>query len=660
MHENDRHSPLKRLVSHHSSDTFFIMISAAVLLSLVSATSLVSFNPPKLDLDDHKVAKFQIKFNRKPTAPVQVYLEGRGVEFSTCQLEIDENNYQRTHEIVLNGVPVFDQRDPSKIPVRVRVYEGDKEMNETYEIVRKPLPGGTCTSVGDPHYKTFDGHALDFQGKGAYHFFTSQDLEIQTTQTICFGKKEGPSCNQAVAIRYGSTVMALDVRQGGDLRRITPNTNAIQYTPPKKDDVTHIITLPCGSKINMIVHTSDSYKWIDLTLNAAGGYSNNGGMCNRLGNKDGRLYAKSGPLPIAQHPDFFESWKVSDPENLLLGNYRLTEPDRSVPVSKCVLPTGPKPKPSPSPVVTLPAYVPVITTSVAPAPATSSVPAVAPSPSAVTSVQTSVAASSSAAPAPASSSTAAQSSPAAAVSSSSAAATVSSPAAAVPSTSVAAAPSTSAYVEPPAQITTVPLQSTAVRPQPTTVPPPPQEYKDQVENHCKQLFKEDCAAVVDKKFYVQACIKDAILLGSLAYSETTKTQYLAQCKTKTDYMREDVSDQVKQKAEEIQSKAGLGTNQCTNNCSGNGICGNNGCRCKPGFGGSDCSVDLTKMMSYDQEKQKYTPSTPKTVYPVVGSLPASDQAVDALPKPADATTGPIVSSATSFGISFGILLLSLM
>jgi hypothetical protein len=404
----------------------------------------------------------------------------------------------------------------------------------------------------------------------------------------------------------------------------------------------------------MIVNTSGSYKWIDLTLNAAGGYVSNGGMCNKLGNKDGKLYGKTTSYPVAQHPEYFESWKVSDADNLLLGKYRLTKPEKAVPVTKCVLPTGPKPKPKPSPVVTLPPYVPVITTSVAPKPLTSAAP-VQSSPAPVQSSSapvSSVAPSSS--PAPAASSAAPSSSGAPAASS------VVPSSSAIPAASSAAPSSSPAPVQTTAQetyaVTTVPV-ATTTQPKPTQVPPPPPEYKTQVENHCKNLFKEECGTVVDREFYVQACIKDALLLGSLVNAEATKIQYMAQCKTKTDYLKEDADDKKAEKAKEIQETAGLGPNKCPKDCSGNGVCGDNGCRCKPSFGGQDCSVDLTKMISYDQETKKYNPTTPTTVYPEVGSMPASDKEVQDL-KPKGTTQ--IVSSAKAIGVSFGFILLSML
>jgi hypothetical protein len=726
------------------------MISAALLLSLVSATSLVSINPPQLDLVDGKVAKFSIKLNRKPTAPVQVYLEGRGVEFSTCQLEIDENSFDKPIDVVLNGVPVFEKRDSSTIPIKIRIYEGEKESNQDYKIVRKPLPGGTCTSVGDPHYKTFDGKALDFMGNGCYQFFTSQDFEVQTTATPCFNAAKGPTCNQAVSIRYGSTVMALDVRQGSQMRSITPNNDGLVYVPPKASDVTHTVTLPCGTKINMIVNTKDNYRWIDLTLNAGGGYTANGGMCNKLGNSDNKLHGRNGPFEMKDHVKFFESWRVPDGENLLLGNHKATKPQMGLPVSKCVLPTGPKPKPKPTPAPPLPPYVPVITTSVAPVAKTSSAPAAAKSSAAPAVVQYTTAAKSSAAPAVVQYTTAAKSSAAPAVvqsttaakstaapapvQSTSAAKSTAAPAAVQsssapgvktslapvgvassanpaattapakpasdvvyvrPSTTPAAAVQTSlapiglvpsavqsnapivsnppVQVMPPVEVnpakppnaaptnhamTTVVAQSMSL-PAPTQVAPPPPEYKAQVEKYCQALFEQDCAAVVDRQFYVQACIKDALLMGSFVHAEATKIQYMAQCRTKTDYLKEDVDDKKVKEAVAIQQKAGLGAeNKCINDCSGkNGVCSDNGCRCHPSFGGLDCSVDLTKMISFDQEKIQYTPTTPSIAYPEVGSLPASEQDLNEL-KPEAATQ--ILSSGITASFSFGLLLLTFM
>jgi hypothetical protein len=207
----------------------------------------------------------------------------------------------------------------------------------------------------------------------------------------------------------------------------------------------------------------------------------------------------------------------------------------------------------------------------------------------------------------------------------------------------------------PNSVTTVKSSPTATVSAPFFVPSPPVEYKKQVENHCKDLFQDDCASVCKKQFYVESCIIDALAAGSLIFAESSKIQYLSQCRLATNYMKQDSEPKNVKKAEEIQQKASLNENKCSNDCSGNGICGDNGCQCKATFGGRDCSIDLTKLMSYDQEKKQYTENTSPTIFADVDTfekeIPKSTDPNDNSPK------GVISSSATQITISFFSVLL---
>lgn len=107
-------------------------------------------------------------------------------------------------------------------------------------------------------------------------------------------------------------------------------------------------------------------------------------------------------------------------------------------------------------------------------------------------------------------------------------------------------------------------------------------------------------------------------------------------------------------ATQIQVAAGLGTNSCASSCTAHGTCGSNGCRCDATWGGADCSVDLTKLISQNPTTHQYVPNTPAEIYPgfVASSVaPAANApAVGAAPGSASpvatgAYAAPILSSA---------------
>ncbi|XP_026330001.1 hemocytin [Hyposmocoma kahamanoa] len=82
-----------------------------------------------------------------------------------------------------------------------------------------------CSSIGDPHYTTFDGLKYDFMGHCTYTLMTGDNITIDVENVACSGavseamnltpyKGEGkPSCTKAVTINYGA--VSLHLKQGG-------------------------------------------------------------------------------------------------------------------------------------------------------------------------------------------------------------------------------------------------------------------------------------------------------------------------------------------------------------------------------------------------------------------------------------------------------------
>jgi hypothetical protein len=719
------------------------------LLAAVQAT-ILEFDPPILDLKDSLVRNtFRCRLKERKERPVQVYFEGNGIQFGNCSVTINPDRATEWHEVQILGVPVFEERRQVELPIKITAYDGNDRRDHEYRYRRTPLPGGVCTSTGDPHYKTFDDFSVTHMGNGIYHLFEHRDLQIQATQASCVTR--GATCNHAIAIRFGGSIIALDIRQGrgqGEtytMRQITPNNDGIVYIPPSKKDAFHTVRLPCGSIIKLTAHFTKKDRWIDASLHIAGRYEGYGGICNQYRDNSKRLLCKGGKrVGRNEVAVFMNSWKVPDAENLLLGNYRTSTPEIRVPILNCKIPDRPQPERPPVPPPTLPPYTPpagvASTTVIAPgttqvivstqasapadvattqapqnpAPSTSAPVNDAPNTtSAVNDAPNTTSAANNAPPATTSPAVTATNPPVndapgttAIVDTTSAAAGVTTAVSAVPSQPaqetlpVPSNPGQTQSEQPP-QVTQPPNQppnnppgqpqqppnnppgqppqpSNNPQPSPTQIvepppPPPPQpspslpveppqEYKDQVNRHCRALFQiQGCSSLVNAEFFIQACIQDSMISGSLQFAEGSKMAYMAQCRQRAEYMSRDYEPQVVQKAEEIKREGGLGQFECLNKCSGQGTCGDNGCRCNQGFGGLDCSVDMSKMMSYKPERRVFSEGTPREDLPVIpneAELPEQPE-----------TNGygegnaPSITTSSAYhhgvGIAFAALLLSL-
>ncbi|KAI8891652.1 hypothetical protein BC833DRAFT_654232, partial [Globomyces pollinis-pini] len=224
---------------------------SSLLAFSMAATDLkqiLEFDPPTLNIQDAILNnKFKFRLKEKVDKPVQVFFEAPGVTFSKCSVEIGVDDYNQYKEVELSTVPVFDNRKDVDLTIRARAYHAENKIDHDYKCKRVYAPGGTCTSIGDPHYNLFNNLATTHMGEGVFHLFQHEFLSIQATQGKCFSNT--PTCNQAIAVRYGTSIFALDARvkdvKDVKMTEISPNKDGIVYKAPTSSDANHIITLPC-------------------------------------------------------------------------------------------------------------------------------------------------------------------------------------------------------------------------------------------------------------------------------------------------------------------------------------------------------------------------------------------------------------------------------
>lgn len=497
--------------------------AAAAATCPVDDPTYFEFDPPTIDIDDGTlISSFRIKLrsNLPLTEPVDVFLRGRGLRFSNCSLKLQKNEWKDVH---LSGAPSMKSRKV-RSTLRVIGISGNQKIRSVYPVTRQVSPGGTCASTGDPHYRTFGEQTVTDQGRGVYTLFSDKHFQVQALQDTCgTGSWSNPACNKAIAIRYGSSIVTIDVRNGTIFKEISPNRNGIVYEKPDSKDITHNFKLPCGSQVKLVAATHEtSFKYINAAIIVAAGYRNTGGLCNRLNDKTGLFYKKDGTgVAASKVKDFFASWKVPDEENLFLGNYIAgnSNPPQVV-LQKCRKSKARSLKPIAAP-----------------------------------------------------------------------------------------APKTPSNLERRSVGTTGPVEVVESK-----------DFSTQVNEYCNSLFeKNSCSELVDTSFYIHSCISDALATGSLAFAEGHRFNYNVECSAMTYLMKEDPEEDVVAKAHQAETESGLGNKACINDCSGRGACDVNGCICDAGFGGIDCSNDLTTLISYDSKLDKFVTNTPLKDLGVVGA-----------------------------------------
>jgi hypothetical protein len=131
-----------------------------------------------------------------------------------------------------------------------------------------------------------------------------------------------------------------------------------------------------------------------------------------------------------------------------------------------------------------------------------------------------------------------------------------------------------------------------------TIPANP-TFEKECKDYCNKIFDSACASVVDTAYYVNSCIADSKLTGNYKFADSLKNAYMAHCNSMTTYMKNDVKPEIKEKSADVVKKCGLGGHSCPANCSAHGDCTENGCVCSAGWGGIDCSLDQSKMITYN-------------------------------------------------------------
>lgn len=170
-----------------------------------------------------------------------------------------------------------------------------------------------CESIGDPHFKTFDGRGYDHYMEGDFVLAKStlRHFEVHVRQHKCWAV----TCNCAVAVREGNNVLGINACLG---QPPTPMVYAIDEANPgtimTNVGNSYSITMPSGASVRVVYH--GIHLAIYVCLNSEDFYKTSG-LC---GNLNGNWIDDE--LPLHAHArghqaTYTNSYSLSQKESLI-------------------------------------------------------------------------------------------------------------------------------------------------------------------------------------------------------------------------------------------------------------------------------------------------------------------------------------------------------
>ena len=326
-----------------------LLLASCAVYTVAATAALLDFFPSSLELNDYSNGN---TFSLRLTAPVgnvTVFFSGYSLWFGVGHLTFTNETFDIPQTVQIRATTQLAPLTNQLYNLNAAYFLNCRPINVEYKVSRTVQLGGTCSSVGDPHIQTFTGKSYTSSEDGVQNLFTSKDLTVQTVEGKCtnhYGLR-GASCNNAFALRYGSSVFVLDVRKNyTGLYQLAPNVDgvSVRYETDKNTYFNYYFTLPDGSSVTASVSFMDWGYYINVQLSVAPYYSaptqgkcsknKYGGACNRINASPSLLYVRGAHTPYVGGDAvtggnvsvYLTSWKATESEVLFNGFYVASKP----------------------------------------------------------------------------------------------------------------------------------------------------------------------------------------------------------------------------------------------------------------------------------------------------------------------------------------------